>query len=82
MQAIARVNRVYEDEKTSKVKLSGLIVDYIGIWKNLNKALDFYNDNGDKVSITGKTSEEVKERLLTTIDEILDKYFKEYKKTL
>ncbi|WHQ37493.1 type I restriction endonuclease subunit R [Spiroplasma sp. SV19] len=82
MQAVARVNRVYNDAKTNKVKSSGLIVDYIGLWKNLNKALDFYNNHGDEVSITGKTSDEVKEQLLTTIDEILNKYFSEFKEKM
>jgi len=31
MQAIARVNRIYEDKDTKQVKENGLIVDYIGI---------------------------------------------------
>lgn len=38
LQAIARVNRVYPD------KDFGLVVDYIGIFKKLNSALDLYND--------------------------------------
>ncbi len=38
LQAIARVNRVYDN------KDFGLIVDYIGIFKKLNSALDLYND--------------------------------------
>ena len=38
LQAIARVNRVYEN------KDFGLIVDYIGIFKKLNSALDLYDD--------------------------------------
>ncbi len=38
LQAIARVNRVYEE------KDFGLIVDYIGIFKKLNSALDIYSD--------------------------------------
>jgi type I restriction enzyme R subunit len=38
LQAIARVNRVYEN------KDFGLIVDYIGIFKKLNTALDLYGD--------------------------------------
>lgn len=38
LQAIARVNRVYEN------KDFGLIVDYIGVFKKLNSALDLYND--------------------------------------
>ncbi len=36
MQAIARANRVFED------KLNGLIVDYVGVFRNLQKALAIY----------------------------------------
>ncbi len=44
MQAIARANRVFED------KQNGLIVDYIGIFKNLEKALSIYgSDSGGGV---------------------------------
>lgn len=39
LQAIARVNRVFEN------KDFGLIVDYIGIFKKLNSALDLYTDS-------------------------------------
>ena len=42
MQAIARVNRVYND------KPGGLIVDYLGIASDLKKALSFYSDSGGK----------------------------------
>ncbi len=42
MQAIARVNRVYQD------KPGGLIVDYLGIAFDLKKALSFYADAGGK----------------------------------
>ena len=42
MQAIARVNRVFKD------KQGGLIVDYIGIGKNLEKALDIYSSDDRK----------------------------------
>lgn len=38
LQAIARVNRVYDN------KDFGLIVDYIGMFKKLNSALDLYSD--------------------------------------
>jgi type I restriction enzyme R subunit len=43
LQAVARVNRPYEDEKGVK-KPCGLIVDFIGILKELNKALAFDSD--------------------------------------
>ncbi|NOS89261.1 MAG: type I restriction endonuclease subunit R, partial [Methylococcaceae bacterium] len=42
MQAIARVNRVYLD------KPAGLVVDYLGIAADLQKALRFYADAGGK----------------------------------
>lgn len=40
LQAIARVNRPYEDESGRK-KPAGLIIDFVGILKNLEKALAF-----------------------------------------
>ncbi len=40
MQAIARVNRVYKDIK------GGLIVDYIGVARDLKKALAVYTESG------------------------------------
>jgi type I restriction enzyme R subunit len=43
LQAIARVNRPYEDE-TGVKKPCGLIVDFVGILKELNKALAFDSD--------------------------------------
>jgi type I restriction enzyme R subunit len=43
LQAVARVNRPYEDEKGVK-KPCGLIVDFIGMLKELNKALAFDSD--------------------------------------
>jgi type I restriction enzyme R subunit len=46
LQAVARVNRPHEDDKGVK-KPCGLIVDFIGILKELNKALAF---DSDKVS--------------------------------
>jgi type I restriction enzyme R subunit len=42
MQAIARVNRVYQD------KPGGLVVDYLGIAADLKAALSFYSDAGGK----------------------------------
>jgi type I restriction enzyme R subunit len=39
LQAIARVNRPYEDE--SRRKTAGLIYDFVGIFQNLEKALAF-----------------------------------------
>ena len=46
LQAVARVNRPYEDAKGIK-KPCGLIIDFVGVLKELNKALAF---DSDKVS--------------------------------
>lgn len=43
LQAIARVNRPYEDKEGIK-KTCGLIVDFVGILRELNKALAFDSD--------------------------------------
>lgn len=47
LQAIARVNRPYED-KTGRNKTCGLVVDFVGIFDKLEKALSF-----DSSDITG-----------------------------
>jgi type I restriction enzyme, R subunit len=44
LQAVARVNRPYEDEQGIK-KPCGLVVDFVGILKELNKALAFDSDD-------------------------------------
>ncbi len=40
LQAIARVNRPYEDEY-GRAKPAGFVLDYVGIFENLEKALAF-----------------------------------------
>ena len=42
MQTIARANRVFKD------KVNGLIVDYIGIFRNLERALAIYAEGTDR----------------------------------
>src|SRR6478736_6190773 len=42
MQTIARANRVFED------KNNGLIVDYVGVFRNLEKALAIYGAASDR----------------------------------
>ena len=49
LQAIARVNRVYSD------KDFGLVVDYIGIFKELNSALDLYGDEKSGMNLFDST---------------------------
>ncbi len=48
LQAIARVNRPYEDEN-SKHKPGGFVLDFVGIFENLEKALAF--DSKDVQSV-------------------------------
>jgi len=43
LQAIARVNRPYEDEE-GLVKPCGFVLDFVGIFENLEKALAFDSD--------------------------------------
>lgn len=43
LQAVARVNRPYEDEKGRK-KPCGLVIDFVGILRELNRAFSFDSD--------------------------------------
>ncbi len=47
MQTIARANRVYPDKEC------GTIVDYVGVFKNLNKALSIYGSPTGKSTSSG-----------------------------
>jgi type I restriction enzyme R subunit len=44
LQAIARVNRPYENEKQELVKPHGFVIDFVGIFDKLEKALAFDSD--------------------------------------
>ncbi|MBI5015925.1 MAG: HsdR family type I site-specific deoxyribonuclease [Deltaproteobacteria bacterium] len=44
LQAIARVNRPYEDEAAEMVKPHGFVLDFVGIFDKLEKALAFDSD--------------------------------------
>ncbi len=76
LQAIARVNRVFDN------KDFGLIVDYIGIFKKFNSALDLYSDDQsgmntfDKADIQNAISAVSEEKnKLETVHSILWKIF-------
>ena len=60
MQAIARVNRVFED------KPGGLVVDYLGLAQDLKKAVATYTESGGK----GRTALEQDE----AVDAMLEKH--------
>lgn len=65
LQAIARVNRPYEDEGDVK-KPAGFVLDFVGIFENLEKALAF---DSDVVSSVIKNIDVLKQRfesLMTT----------------
>jgi hypothetical protein len=44
LQAIARVNRPYENEQAEMVKPHGFVLDFVGIFDKLEKALAFDSD--------------------------------------
>jgi type I restriction enzyme, R subunit len=44
LQAIARVNRPYENERAEMVKPHGFVLDFVGIFDKLEKALAFDSD--------------------------------------
>lgn len=65
LQAIARVNRLYEDESGSRIKEFGFIVDYAGVLGELDKALTTYSalsgfDSADLVGALASIDEETK----------------------
>jgi type I restriction enzyme R subunit len=62
MQTIARANRVFEG------KINGLIVDYIGVFRNLQKALSIYAKPGQG-SIVAPVKD--KEQMLTDLAETI-----------
>jgi len=70
MQAIARVNRVYQD------KPGGLIVDYLGIASDLKKALSFYSDAGGKGDPT-ILQEQAVELMLEKLEVVSQLFFNE-----
>ncbi len=58
MQAIARVNRVFQD------KPGGLVVDYLGLANELRQALNTYTENGG----TGKTALDQSEAVVVMLE--------------
>jgi len=70
LQAIARVNRPYEDEKGNN-KPFGLIVDFIGIFERLEKALAF---DSDIVSSVIKNIDVLKKRFSSLMENEAKEY--------
>ncbi len=55
LQAIARVNRLYEDEAGSRTKDFGYVIDYVGILGELDQALTTYSalEGFEEADLTG-----------------------------
>ncbi len=70
LQAIARVNRPYEDEEGRK-KLSGFVLDFVGIFDHLEKALAF--DSQDIEGII-QDIEVLKKRFVEEMKKAREKY--------
>ena len=65
MQTIARANRVFKD------KLNGLIVDYVGVFRNMQKALAIYGSASGNDSEEGECPVKVKAFLVGKLREKL-----------
>jgi type I restriction enzyme R subunit len=70
LQAIARVNRPYEDEAGRK-KSSGFVLDFVGIFDRLEKALAF--DSRDIEGVV-EDIEELKKRFSVLIEDAREEY--------
>lgn len=66
MQTIARANRVAEGKK------NGLIVDYIGVFKNVQKALAIYAATGTKDDEIIRSKDELLEELKNSLNKTCD----------
>lgn len=58
LQAIARVNRLYEDESGSRTKDFGYVIDYVGVLGELDQALTTYSalEGFEETDLTGALS--------------------------
>jgi len=65
MQTIARANRVFGDKK------NGLIVDYVGIFRNLQKALAIYGTGSGGGIKEGDTPVKPKSELVRELDQVI-----------
>src|SRR5207237_8785669 len=66
MQTIARANRVFRD------KVNGLIVDYVGVFRNLQKALAIYGTGSGGGLKPGETPVKDKQELVELLRSAID----------
>jgi len=67
MQTIARANRVFQN------KNNGLIVDYVGVFRNLQRALAIYGASGESAFSDGEESPVAdKAQLVASLAELID----------
>ena len=72
LQTIARVNRPYENEEMKMVKPHGFVLDFVGIFDKLEKALSF---DSDEVNAIVKDLELLKKRFVNKLTEEAKPYF-------
>jgi len=72
LQTIARVNRPYENEQMKMTKPHGFVLDFVGIFDKLEKALSF---DSDEVNAIVKDLALLKKRFVTKLTEEAKPYF-------
>ena len=72
MQTIARANRVFRKGDDGPEKPNGIIVDYVGVFRNLQEALALYTTGEGNRADEGETPIRPKEDLLDTLDEAIE----------
>ena len=72
LQTIARVNRPYENEEMKMAKPHGFVLDFVGIFDKLEKALSF---DSDEVNAIVKDLSLLKDRFVKKLTEEAKPYF-------
>lgn len=72
LQTIARVNRPYENEEMKMVKPHGFVLDFVGIFDKLEKALSF---DSDEINAIVKDLSLLKDRFARKLTEEAKQYF-------
>ncbi len=73
LQAIARVNRPYENEQAGMVKPHGFVLDFVGIFDNLEKALAF---DSEEVNAIVKNIDLLKDLFKSKMTTVAPNYLK------